>query len=167
MLSRNARHSTVSAPWKGRLVHDVEKVRMGEKWRMCPSSQGAHRVATVRAAVLVRKLFEGQFQAARCAGSFHYLWNQVGTFRNDSVPLSAKNKKMPTTGRIVDTLANNDLKWPLLGQHGHGYSLTHSLTHTIRADANTFTQMFASAPVHFTKKHSLQPWSGTFQPPSR
>ena len=77
---------------------------------MCTSPQGAHRVATVRAAVLVRKLVEGQVQAARCAGSFPYLWHQVGTFRNVFVPLSAKNKKMPTMGRIVDTLAANDLK---------------------------------------------------------
>ena len=46
------------------LVNDVANVRMGKKRRMRWSPQGAHRVATVRAAVLDGRLSEGLLRAA-------------------------------------------------------------------------------------------------------
>ncbi|WP_299949443.1 ISKra4 family transposase [uncultured Ruegeria sp.] len=46
------------------LVNDVANARMGKKRRMRWSPQGAHRVATVRAAVLDGRLGEGQLRAA-------------------------------------------------------------------------------------------------------
>lgn len=46
------------------LVNDIANARMGKKRRMRWSPQGAHRVATVRAAVLDGRLGEGQIRAA-------------------------------------------------------------------------------------------------------
>ena len=46
------------------LVNDIANARMGKKRRMRWSPQGAHRVATVRAAVLDGRLGEGQLRAA-------------------------------------------------------------------------------------------------------
>ncbi len=46
------------------LVNDNANARMGKKHRMRWSAKGAHRVATIRAAVLDGRLGEGQLQAA-------------------------------------------------------------------------------------------------------
>lgn len=46
------------------LVNDIANSRMGKKRRMRWSPQGAHRVATVRAAVLDERLGEGHLRAA-------------------------------------------------------------------------------------------------------
>ena len=46
------------------LVNDVANARMGKKRRMRWSPKGAHRVATVRAAVLDGRLGNGELQAA-------------------------------------------------------------------------------------------------------
>ncbi len=54
----------VSTSWAEGLVNDMANARMGKKRRMRWSPQGAHLVATVRAAVLDGRLGKGQLRAA-------------------------------------------------------------------------------------------------------
>ena len=61
---RRRRGKAVSTSRAEGLVNDIANARMGKKRRMRWSPQGAHRVATVRAAVLDGRLGEGQLRAA-------------------------------------------------------------------------------------------------------
>lgn len=62
--SRRRSGKAISTSRAEGLVNDVANVRMGKKRRMRWSPQGAHRVATVRAAVLDGRLGEGLLRAA-------------------------------------------------------------------------------------------------------
>ena len=61
---RRLRGRAVSTSRAEGLVNDIANIRMGKRQRMRWSPRGAHRVVTVRAAVLDGRLSEGKLKAA-------------------------------------------------------------------------------------------------------
>ena len=61
---RRLRGRAVSTSRAEGLVNDIANIRVGKRQRMRWSPRGAHRVATVRAAVLDGRLSEGKLKAA-------------------------------------------------------------------------------------------------------